>query len=80
MAYGAKRVFYKYDPKTNLGEEILLENIRKNEDPTLRFFTHCMFLSACIMSGCDYISTIPGIGHKTAFRLVTSNGNGGRAI
>ena len=80
MAYGAKKVLYKYDVNTCIGEEIVLENIRKNEDPSLKYFNHCMFLSACIMSGCDYVSPIPGIGHKTAFRLISSNGSGGRAI
>lgn len=80
LAYGAKKVLYKYDPKTYIGDEIELENIKKNDDPALKLFTHSMFLSACIMSGCDYVSTISGIGHKTAFRLISSNGTGGKAI
>lgn len=29
-----------------------------------------MFLTACIMSGCDYLDSIDKIGIKTAFRLV----------
>lgn len=29
-----------------------------------------MFLTACIMSGCDYLDSIGKIGIKTAFRLV----------
>lgn len=33
-----------------------------------------MFLTACIMSGCDYIESIKGIGFKRAVKLVEDAG------
>lgn len=32
-----------------------------------------MFLTACILSGCDYLNSIDKIGIKTAFKLVNEN-------
>lgn len=34
-----------------------------------------MFIQACILSGCDYSSSLPGIGIVTAFKIVKENSN-----
>lgn len=39
-----------------------------------------MFLSACILSGCDYLPQVRGVGHKSAFQLIGSNKVGRKAI
>jgi flap endonuclease-1 len=33
------------------------------------------FLDLCILLGCDYTATIPGVGYKTALRLIRTHGN-----
>ena len=39
-----------------------------------RSFTSEMLLITCILSGCDYLDSIKGIGFKKAHRLVYENG------
>ena len=36
---------------------------------------HDLFLSACIMSGCDYLNQISKIGPKTSFKLMVEHRN-----
>ena len=42
--------------------------------PGFKDFTHEMFLTACILSGCDYIDSIKGIGLQKAVKLVDDAG------
>ena len=37
--------------------------------------TYDQFIDLCILSGCDYCPTIPGIGPKTALKLIRKYGN-----
>lgn len=39
-----------------------------------------MLLTLCILSGCDYLESIKGIGFKKAHRLVFENNNDIKAI
>ena len=39
-----------------------------------------MFMTTCIMSGCDYLDSIKGVGFKKAYRLVYENGTDLKAI
>ena len=32
-----------------------------------------MFITMCILSGCDYLGSIKGIGFKTAHKLIEEN-------
>jgi 5'-3' exonuclease len=48
------------------GKMIELDTIKNNKTTIFHKFNHCMFLSTCILSGCDYLNQIPGIGLKTA--------------
>jgi exonuclease-1 len=80
LPYGARCVLYKLDYSTYRGDELNLERLKDNPDPCLRSFTHCMFLSACILSGCDYLPQVRGVGLKSAFQLIGRNKNGRRAI
>ncbi len=56
-----KGVRTKKDPVT----EILLDLVLKGFE-----FTMDQFIDFCILSGCDYLSTIPKLGPHTAFKLV----------
>lgn len=45
-----------------------------------RTFTLDMLLITCILSGCDYLDSIKGIGFKKAHRLVYETGNDVKAL
>uniref|UniRef100_A0A7S0US38 Exonuclease 1 n=1 Tax=Polytomella parva TaxID=51329 RepID=A0A7S0US38_9CHLO len=69
LAYGCPRVLFKLDKD---GWGMLVENRNLNrakEMPMLGWNAH-MFLTMCIMSGCDFLDNIPGLGIKTAAQLV----------
>ena len=38
-------------------------------------FTDDMFLSMCILSGCDYLTSIKGIALKKAYKMVVEHGH-----
>lgn len=80
LAFGARNVLYKFDYRDFNGEEIMLEKLTENRSPCLRDFNHCMFLTACIFSGCDYLSQVRGVGPTGAFNLISRNRNGKAAM
>lgn len=69
LVFGCKKVLYKLN---EFGEcrEILLEKMGDNK--ALRFdgWTPDMFRYMAILSGCDYLASMPGMGLKTAHQLV----------
>ena len=69
LVYGCKRVLYKLDKNGN-GIEILSSRIGEIAEINLRGWTMDQFKHMCILSGCDYLSSIPGIGLKTAYKLL----------
>ena len=71
MAFGAKKMLYKLDFSTMHGEELDLDEIKSSKETNFAWFTHCMFLTTCILSGCDYLSQINGIGLKTAQKYIS---------
>ncbi len=52
------------------GEEIRLDRICQATEMDMSSFTHANFRHMCILSGCDYVSNISGIGIKKAYMLV----------
>ena len=54
--------------------EIDLNDLSNVEELNFRTFTQDMLLITCILSGCDYIESIKGIGFKKAHRLVYETG------
>lgn len=70
MAFGAKRMLYKLDFATMMGCEMQIDEIAFNKQVNFTWFTHCMFLTTCILSGCDYLNQISGIGIKTAQKSI----------
>jgi exonuclease-1 len=70
LAFGVKKVMFKMDMNGN-GVEIDLERLNKVEELNFRAFTQDMLLITCILSGCDYLDSIKGIGFKKAYRLVS---------
>ena len=51
-----------------------MDELRLVEEVNLRTFTMDMLLITCILSGCDYLESIKGIGFKKAHRLVYETG------
>jgi len=73
LAFGVTKCFFKMD-KAGVGIEIDLTNLPLVQELNFRSFTGDMLLACCIISGCDYIESIKGIGFKKAHKLVYENG------
>ena len=73
LAFGAQKILYKLDFTTLNGEEICLENIKHDKAAGFNWFTHNMFLTTCIMAGCDYLDQIKGVGMKLAQKVISKN-------
>ena len=69
IAYGCKCVLYKLgslkDAPSDVGEEILFENIKKCKEIRFKNFSQDKFLNFCILIGCDYLKIL-GVGPKLA--------------
>lgn len=52
-----------------------LDNLALVEELNFRKFDLDSLLITCILSGCDYLDSIKGIGFKKAHKLVYENGN-----
>ena len=53
--------------------QIELDNIKLDKSAGFDWFSHNMFLSACIMAGCDYLEQIKGVGLRVAQKLIGKN-------
>eukprot|EP00850_Spirogloea_muscicola_P004486 SM000019S05030 [mRNA] locus=s19:514785:519016:- [translate_table: standard] len=69
LAYGCPKVLFKMD-KTGQGLEIQYSQIVRASELNFTNFTHQMFLETCILSGCDYLSSLQGMGVKRAHGLM----------
>jgi exonuclease-1 len=55
---------------SNLASVTSSSNKKKNSSFLFVHFTPAMFRQVCILAGCDYLSSIPGLGVKTACQLI----------
>ncbi|XP_055806470.1 exonuclease 1 [Solanum dulcamara] len=69
IAFGCPRIIYKMD-KFGQGLEFQYSKLDQNKDLTLTGFTKQMLLEMCILSGCDYLQSLPGMGLKKAHALI----------
>lgn len=79
LAFGVNKCFFKMDSNGD-GQEIDLALLSEATELNFRTFDQEMLLTTCILSGCDYVESIKGIGFKKAHRLVYENGNDFKAI
>ena len=79
LPFGCKNCFFKMD-KTGNGVEIDLCNLSKVTDYDFTNFSGDKLLVLCILSGCDYLDSIKGIGFKKAYKLVYDHGEDVSAI
>jgi len=56
--------------KFGQGKEIRLTNLGATQNPSFLNFTMQMFRQICILAGCDYLNSIPGMGVKKAHSLM----------
>lgn len=56
--------------KHGQGVGFQISDITANKDIDLSDFTKQMILEMCIMSGCDYLPSLPGIGVKRSHGLI----------
>ncbi|XP_050936502.1 exonuclease 1 [Cucumis melo] len=69
IPFGCPRIIFKMD-KFGQGVEFRYDMLQKNKDLNLSGFTKQMILEMCILSGCDYLPSLPGMGLKRAHALV----------
>lgn len=79
LVYGAKNVLFKLDP---LGHciHISRDDFGKVKDTQLSLWTDTEFRQMAILSGCDYLPSIHGLGLKKAYQLIKTYKSAERAI
>ncbi|KAG6551633.1 hypothetical protein Mapa_006712 [Marchantia paleacea] len=74
LAYGCKAVLFKMDRYGHCEEICLQKLFECDETPAkalcFKGFTQDLFLGMCVMAGCDFLPSIPGIGVKRAHALL----------
>ena len=73
LAFGVKKCFFKLN-HTGTGYEIDIDELRTVQELNFSNFTLDMLLITCILSGCDYLESIKGIGLKKAHKLIYESG------
>ncbi|KAF3794649.1 Exonuclease 1 [Nymphaea thermarum] len=81
LAYGCRAVIFKMD-RYGHGEEILMDDVLKPNACGLSFrnFDQELFTGMCVLAGCDFLPSVPGIGIKRAHLLVSKYRNLDRVL
>ncbi|KAK3011297.1 hypothetical protein RJ639_011472 [Escallonia herrerae] len=69
IAFGCPRIIYKMD-KFGQGVEFRYSLLQQNKELNFTNFTKQMLLEMCILSGCDYLQSLPGMGLKKSYTLI----------
>ncbi|KAI3409404.1 Exonuclease 1 [Psidium guajava] len=69
IPFGCPRIIFKMD-KFGQGVEFQYSKLQQNRELSFAGFTKQMVLEMCILSGCDYLQSLPGMGLKTAHALI----------
>ncbi|XP_024008365.1 exonuclease 1 [Eutrema salsugineum] len=70
IPFGCPRIIFKMD-KFGHGVEFQASKLPKNKELNLSGFSSQMLLEMCILSGCDYLQSLPGMGLKRAHTLIS---------
>ncbi|EOA40006.1 hypothetical protein CARUB_v10008695mg [Capsella rubella] len=67
LAYGCKAVIFKMD-RYGKGEELILDNVFQAVDkkPCFQDFDQELFTAMCVLAGCDFLPSVPGVGISRA--------------
>ncbi|XP_065850458.1 exonuclease 1 [Euphorbia lathyris] len=81
LAYGCQATIFKMDRFGN-GDLILLDNVFEAVSckPSFRYFDMKLFTGMCILAGCDFLPSVPGIGPVKAHSLVSKYRNLDRVL
>lgn len=84
MAYGCNVVIYKMD-RSGDGEEVIMDKVFNcltvpARELSFKCFTQELFTGMCVLAGCDFLSSVPGIGIKRAHSLVLKYKNIDRVL
>ncbi|OIT30671.1 PREDICTED: exonuclease 1 [Nicotiana attenuata] len=72
LAYGCPAVFFKMDSFGN-GQEVVLDQVFSSAThvPSFRHLNKDLFTGMCVLAGCDFLPSVPGIGITKAYNLVS---------
>ncbi|KAI5384825.1 Rad2 nuclease, variant 2 [Lathyrus oleraceus] len=65
IPFGCPRIIFKMD-KFGQGVQFQYSTLQKNKELSFEGFNRQMLLEMCILSGCDYLPSLPGMGLKKA--------------
>ncbi|XP_024627669.1 exonuclease 1 isoform X2 [Medicago truncatula] len=65
IPFGCPRIIFKMD-KFGQGVQFQYSMLQKNKELNFEGFNKQMLLEMCILSGCDYLQSLPGMGLKKA--------------
>ncbi|KAG6482934.1 hypothetical protein ZIOFF_059573 [Zingiber officinale] len=76
IAYGCQAIVFKMD-RYGYGEEIIMDRLFDTDSDELSFkdFDKELLTGMCVLAGCDFLPSIPGIGIKRAYSLVAKYKN-----
>lgn len=82
LAFGCPRVLFKLEQDGTAQQILHADLFRAPIDGLgdLRAWDADAFLHMCIMSGCDYLPSVPGVGLRSAFRLLQRHGTADKAL
>ncbi|KAL7192436.1 hypothetical protein ACSBR2_024300 [Camellia fascicularis] len=81
LAYGCPAVVFKMDRYGN-GEEIVQNKVFVSAScvPSFQCFDKELFTGMCVLAGCDFLPSVPGIGITKAYSLVSKYRNLDRVL
>ncbi|KAL4362113.1 hypothetical protein GQ457_04G012020 [Hibiscus cannabinus] len=81
IAYGCPAITFKMDRYGN-GEELVLSKVFDSltSKPSFRNFDKELFIGMCVLAGCDFLPSVPGIGIVKAHSLVSKYRNLDRVL
>ncbi|KAJ6340321.1 hypothetical protein OIU77_008140 [Salix suchowensis] len=76
LAYGCQATIFKMDRFGN-GEEIVLDKVfdAAARKPSFQCFDKELFIGMCVLAGCDFLPSVPGIGISKAHSYVSKYRN-----
>jgi len=70
LVFGCKNVYFKLNDVEGTMTAISRDDFGKVTECSLRGWTDAQFRAMAILSGCDYLPSIPGVGLKTAWTFL----------
>ncbi|BAT73569.1 hypothetical protein LR48_Vigan01g038800 [Vigna angularis] len=74
IPFGCPRILFKMD-KFGQGVQFQYSMLQKNKELSFEGFNRQMVLEMCILSGCDYLQSLPGMGLKRAHASIKKFGS-----